>query len=89
MNSAGRGLMRRALVNASPKVSPIGTSRNVMSRTPAGASMSSAVVVDEREPFTGVRVEPGLSPRLAARPRRVAEALSAEVMVVMSVTHWK
>jgi hypothetical protein len=51
--------------------------------------MSSAVVVDEREPFTGVRAELGLSPRLAARPRRVAEAFSAEVMVVMSVTHWK
>ena len=53
MNSAGRGEMSRALVKASPNVSPIGMSRNVMSRTPAGSSMSSAVVVEEREPLTG------------------------------------
>ena len=49
-NSAGRGEMSRALVKASPNVRPIGMSRNVISRTAAGSSMSSAVVVDEREP---------------------------------------
>ena len=78
MNSAGRGEMSRALVNASPKVSPIGMSRNVMQQDRRRRSMSSAVVVDEREPDTGFLL------RVA-----MAEASSAAVMVVMAVTHWK
>ena len=57
---------------------------------PAGSSMSSAVVVEEREPLTGLPGVPAAAP-LRRRPLRVvvAEAFSAAVIVVMSVTHWK
>ena len=48
-NSAARGEISRALVKASPNVRPIGMSRNVISRTAAGSSMSSPVV-DEQSP---------------------------------------
>src|SRR6478736_1070381 len=83
MNSAGRGEMSRALVNASPNVSPIGMSRNVTSRTAAGSSMSSATVVEERDPLMCLVFPPDASASFAARRPDAAagddEAPGAEV----------
>ncbi|GAA1979912.1 hypothetical protein GCM10009817_20730 [Terrabacter lapilli] len=82
--------MSRAFVNARPKVSPIGTSRKVTSRTAAGASMSSATVVDERLPRDGIRSRRRERDREGdCGPGAPVELRSAAVMVVMSVAHWK
>src|SRR5207237_1268056 len=55
----GRGEMSRALVNASPKASATGTTKNTISSTTAGEAISIPSTVSPRRAFLAVTGRPG------------------------------